>query len=112
MKTILCCLLIFSPLAFSQEFDITPLDGDLDFTSLDKDIKVKSPAEKARKNYLSPIERDKVLEKHLLVHIKNMDSFDRDILYKSIISYEDDVLIKKYSFLRQVDLRRLKNDLR
>ena len=40
-----------------------------------------------------------------------MDLFDRDILYKSLISYDDQTLIKKYPFLKGVDLKGLKNDL-
>ena len=40
-----------------------------------------------------------------------MDEFDKDILYKSLISYDDQILIKKYPFLKKIDLKGLKNEL-
>jgi len=107
----LLILLSFSLLAQAQDFTVTPLDPDLELTSLPKEVKVQTTRPRIEKGYLSVSQRDKILNKHLKNKINHLDEFDRDILYKSLISYDDKTLIKKYPFLKTVDLKGLKNDL-
>jgi hypothetical protein len=95
----------------AQDFSLTPLAPDLDLNHLPSGVKVQTTQNRVEKRYLSVEKRDQILNKHLKEKIKSMDEFDRDILYKSLISYDDQTLIKKYPFLKDVDLKGLKNDL-
>jgi hypothetical protein len=95
----------------AQDFSVTPLEPDLDLKDLASGVKVQTTQDRVGKRYISVQKRDQILNKHLKEKIKNMDEFDRDILYKSLISYDDETLTKKYPFLKTVDLKGLKNDL-
>jgi len=95
----------------AQDFSVSPLEPDLDLNELASGVKVQTTHDRVAQRYLSVEKRDQILNKHLKEKIKSMDEFDRDILYKSLISYDDQNLIKKYPFLKGIDLKGLKNDL-
>jgi hypothetical protein len=98
-------------LACAQDFTLTPVDQDVDLSEVPAGIKIQETSPRIKKSYLSLQKRDQVLEKYLKEDVKGMDSFDRDLLYKSLINYDEETLIKKYPFLKNVDLKGLKNDL-
>lgn len=110
MKWILFLLLSIQAIA-ADEFTVTPTDPEVDLSPLHKEIKIQGTAPRVQKGYLSVTERDLILNKHLKDQIEEMDEFDRDILYKSVISYDEKTLLKKYPFLKNVNLKGLKNDL-
>jgi hypothetical protein len=110
MKWILLLALSIQAMA-ADEFTLTPTDPEVDLSPLHKEIKIQGTATRVQKGYLSVTDRDLILNKHLRNQIKDMDEFDRDILYKSLISYDKKTLLKKYPFLKNVNLKEFKNDL-
>jgi hypothetical protein len=91
----------------SGEFTITPLDEAIDHSKVEglkrKDIK------SSRVKYLSPHQRDEILQKH--VDISKMDEDEKDLLYKSLLHYPEERLKKKWSFLTDKKIKELKNAL-
>lgn len=103
-------LICLSLKAHSQDFELTPLTHDLDTSSLNRNIKIKQsgPPQYA---YLRPEQRDKILSKHLSGEFKKLDQSERDLLYKSVLYYDSPTLIKKYPFLKKVNLKKLRDEL-
>jgi len=104
-------LLLAGKLMAADDFTVTPTDPEVDLSPLQKEIKIQQTAHRVQKGYLSVSQRDVILNKYLKDQIKEMDEFDRDILYKSLISYDENTLLKKYPFLKNINLKGLKNDL-
>ena len=103
--------IVYYSLAVAQDFNVTPLEQDLSLDNLASGTKVHVGQDRVAKRYLSSEMRDQVLIKYLKEVVRDMDEFDKDILYKSLISYDDQILIKKYPFLKKIDLKGLKNEL-
>ncbi len=98
-------------LVFSQSFTVTPLKGRVETKNLPKNVKVLFP-EKGQRTYLSSLERDKILKKHIPEDIKDLDEVDKDILYKHLVNSEDSEITKKYPFLKNEVIKRIKNEIK
>ncbi len=92
------------------DFSVTPLDDSLDLSKLDNGIRIKKSTP-GLKRYLTPAQRDEILSKHLGKELKSFDTSERDLLYKSLINYDDKTLLSKYPLLKNTNLKRLKDDL-
>jgi hypothetical protein len=95
----------------SQEFEFIPVRKGLDTTHLKKGTKIIRDQGVKKISYLTPEKRDVILNKYLPEEMNKLDLFERDILYKSILNYDDKTLVEKYPFLREINLKKLKNDL-
>jgi hypothetical protein len=95
----------------AQEFEVIPLQGGLDTSSLDKNIKIRKSSLIREYSYLRPEKRDEILSRYLPDEIKKMDASERDLLYKSIIHYDEPTLTIKYPFLKKIILKELKDEL-
>lgn len=106
MKTLILYLL-WVPLSVSAQVHLTPVDSSIDLKEVPKGIKIDKLV--PRGSYLSPKERDAVLNKLFSKEIKNFDDVDRDILYKSIINYPKEKLLKKYPFITEQKYKQVKD---
>lgn len=106
MKTLLLCLL-WVPLSVSAQMHLTPIDNSINLEEVPKGIKIDKPASGAP--YLSPKERDVLLNKLFTKEIKSFDDVDRDILYKSIVNYSKEKLQKKYPFITEQKYKQVKD---
>lgn len=89
------------------QVQLTPLDPSIDLNEVPQGIKIDKPL--PRGSHLSPKERDVILNKLFPTEIKNFDDVDRDILYKSIINYPKDKLLKKYPFISEQKYQQVKD---
>ena len=96
-------------LALADDFTITPLEKDLDLSVIHKNIKLRSAREQLRSVYLSPGERDKILSRFIPQKLPKLDQFDRDLLYKSLLNYDEETLKSKYDYLKTVNVSELKH---
>jgi hypothetical protein len=99
MKWILT-LFMAGQLLAADDFTVTPTDPAVDLSPLSTHIKTQSTKPRVQKAYLSVSERDLILKKYLNDKISGMDDFDRDILYKSLISYDEKTLLKNTPSLK------------
>jgi hypothetical protein len=97
--------------SFAQSFTITPVQGKINSEKLPPNTRILFP-EKNKKNYLSSKQRDKILGRHFKQEIQNFDEVDRDILYKTIISYKDSEILQKYPFISKEKLEKIKNEFK
>ncbi len=95
----------------SQDFEVIPVRKGLNTSNLDKDIKIIKASKVKKITYLSPRKRDEILKKYLLQEVDKLDDSEKDLLYKSIINYDDKTLVEKYHFLKEINLTKLRNDL-
>ena len=110
-KLSILVMLSYSLFSYAQGFQVIPTDKDVDTSSLKKP-QVKLPESKTlAHSYLSSVERDEVLSKYIPQELKKMDESDKDILYKSLLQYDNKRLEKKYPFLKKVKLDELKKSL-
>lgn len=75
-----------------------------------------TPAKKRIPNieiiFLTIKERDFYLEKYFKNDIQSWDNFERDLLYKKILFYEKEKVLKKYSFLTDNKYNSIVNDFK
>lgn len=62
------------------------------------------------KKYVATDKRDEVLSKYYANEIKKMDELEKDLFYKSIINYDFTRLQKKYPFVKQVTVEKMKHE--
>lgn len=110
-KLILLVLVSYSLFSHAQGFQVVPTDKDVETSSLKKPV-VKLPEQKTlAHSYLTPSERDGILAKYIPEELKKMDESEKDILYKTLLQYDNKRLEKKYPFLKKVKLDELKKSL-
>ncbi len=111
MKIIILLCLIFCSSVWAQGFTVTPTDPDVDLKALKKPEFRPRPQVATSPSYLSPQKRDELLKKFIPEELKKMDEFDKDILYKSLLNYDNEKLIRKYPFLKKVNIDEIKKSL-
>jgi hypothetical protein len=109
-KFILIISILTTLNVWSQNFKVTPTSHEVDLSQIPKQQLPETSHKKVP--HLTFKQRDEVLNKYFWEEIKDWDELDRDLLYKSIINYEDPRLLKKYPFLKKVKVEEVRNELK
>lgn len=106
MSFAILCTLMMSQIAYTQVY-LTPLDPQINLKEIPDNVKIKNLS--PRPFYLHPKDRDQILDKIFPGQLEDFDDVDRDILYKSILEYSKDKLIKKYPFIHEKNYQKIKD---
>lgn len=101
--------ILYQP-AFANKFTVITDDSEIDFSSLDKNILVKIEKNEFPQKYLTAIERDAILERHVSKFYNSVEDFERELFYNDLFNYSHKKLKAKYSFLNEKIIIALKKD--